>query len=342
MNVSVKALDDPRSIVDWTRVDNQKRISSIAAAIDRDEILDVISRIKPDLADEEMENTRRAYCSDVAHYLGWCVAKGLRLSSVTSEHMTDYVLVRPSAKAKQISRRSMNRRISAVKLLFEALIELDPSAFEKNPVRKRHFAKVSTRCPRPLPIRTLIAFIKAMNNVRDRTVFAFLLFTGCREDELSEVRIKDTILRKEKGKYLLEVRIRKGKGRKERTTYLGGLGLEVLHEYLHAEKEARRRKPTSEECLLSNHSGLPWTPRRIRKRFELWKRRLASTFNTTGWTTHKLRHTLLTEMADNDVSVFVMQKLSGHASVNTLQQYVEARDSKTRASYHMVIGKFHE
>jgi site-specific recombinase XerD len=338
-----KTIDDPCALVDWARIQGKPNIGKIASSVDRKKILSVLERMNPYLSEDNYRNTCNAYCSDVAHFLGWCVFNGFTLSEISIEHVTQYVKERPGVKVGQLSRRSMNRRLAAIQLLYEALIENYSWAYGKNPVRKRHFfPSTGSPRPRPLPMPAALAFIGGVENIIDRAVFSFLLFTGCREAEISDIRIEDTASMRDSGTKILEVHIRKGKGGHQRTVYLGGLGLEVLGEYLTARCRNQMEVPRSGDYLLLNHAGLPWTPRRIRKRFMFWRRKLAFTIDTTGWTVHRFRHTILTEMADRDMSIFAMQKISGHRDLNTLLHYVELRDSKTRASYHLAIGKLYE
>jgi integrase/recombinase XerC len=47
---------------------------------------------------------------------------------------------------------------------------------------------------------------------------------------------------------------------------------------------------------------------------------------------HGLRHTLATELANADVSVYTLMKLLGHESMVTSQRYVSAAGTETRTA----------
>jgi integrase/recombinase XerC len=51
-----------------------------------------------------------------------------------------------------------------------------------------------------------------------------------------------------------------------------------------------------------------------------------------GALVHGLRHTLVTELANADVSVYTLMKLLGHASMVTSQRYVTAAGTETRTA----------
>lgn len=323
-------------------------LEKLAGAVDREKVLSVLVRVMPYLhrvapkQDDQFQKTRDAYICDIAHFIAWCALNKFNFSQVTCEIITKYVIEAPSSKVERLSSRSMDRRLVAVRHFFEALIEHWPSPLnaQRNPVQKRHFSGKSRPFPNPLPFRTALGFIGSIQNPTDRALFAFLLYTGCREDELATILFEDTSWTDDSK--VLNVRVRKGKGRQERTVYLGGPGLSILRDYLKAKYQARTCKPAPEDVLLCNHAGLPWTPRRIRKRFAFWKKKLESTYLTSNWTVHRLRHTLLSQMAHLDMNLFAIQKISGHRQLNTLLHYIETENSKTRASYHLTIDKLHE
>ncbi|WP_396913443.1 tyrosine-type recombinase/integrase, partial [Mycolicibacterium sp.] len=51
-----------------------------------------------------------------------------------------------------------------------------------------------------------------------------------------------------------------------------------------------------------------------------------------GAMVHGLRHTFATELANSDVSVYVLMKLLGHESITTSQRYVAAAGTETRTA----------
>jgi site-specific recombinase XerD len=334
-------MDDPGAIVAWDKVKGPPTLAKLAASMDRNAIFSLLGEARPYLGEGDLKNTRRAYCSDVAHFLSWVIILGIKLTDVSFQHITRYVQERPGVKLFQVSRRSMNRRLSSIRILFDALIESFSHLYGRNPVRKKHFFKsVSQPRPRPLSMSAVTAFISSISNVTDRVVFGFLLFTGCRKAEVIDIRFKDTVFDDESK--TVSVLIRNGKGGHQRRVYLGGQGVTALRDYLHYRFPNKAERPKPDDYLLLNNVGEPWTPGRIQKRFRVWRRRLASV-DTAGWTVHRLRHTLLSEMARvANMSVFELQKISGHKSINTLLHYVDIHESKVRSSYFLTIGRLND
>jgi integrase/recombinase XerD len=91
----------------------------------------------------------------------------------------------------------------------------------------------------------------------------------------------------------------RGKGKKDRVVPLSDLAREAL-------------------TFLQGH--VRWGPRTIQRRFR-----------EAGFTPHRLRHTLATELADNDVDVTVIQDLLGHESPATTRIYQRNSSKRLRA-----------
>ncbi len=343
INILPAVPNDPREFVDWTKVRDGDPARTIAEAVDRLKVRNALERSSVHLSTADLKNTCKAYCSDAAQFLAWCVPKGLKLTQITHLHITQYIGERRVAEVGRLSPRSINRNLAAIQHLFNAIVEAYPEMNENHPVKRRHFFRGAAQPrPRPLVFRAAMAFLSKMESLTDRAVFAFMLFTGCRECELDDIRFSDTKLPPGYDKKLLQIHIRKGKGCRERDTYIAGPGLSILHEYLQAQSEKNGRLPLPNDLLLTNHAGLPWKPRRIRKRFTYFQERLRDVINTDGWTPHRFRHTLLSAMGEADMSIFAMQAISGHMDLNSLLHYVETQESKTRAAYHLAARKLCE
>jgi site-specific recombinase XerD len=134
-----------------------------------------------------------------------------------------------------------------------------------------------------------------------------------RVGDLSEDEHEDLILR-----------VRQGKGRKDRLVPLSRDAEAIVRAYLTARKLKRTSKRDAQEYLFPSrkgrgHGGL--STRRLRGIVEQYVK--AAGVNKPI-SPHSLRHTAaITWLRDSAAPVPVVQKLLGHASLSTTQRYVD-------------------
>ena len=146
-------------------------------------------------------------------------------------------------------------------------------------------------------------------NDKHRLVILLLYASGMRVSELVGLRVGDVDLSR------LQLRIRRGKGRKERVALLSPMLTDTLREQTHG------RHP--ESPVIPSNAGGALTARSIQKVVG----RAAAAGGVEGKVTpHSLRHAFATHLLEQGSDLAVIQVLLGHADLRTTMRYIHLRD----------------
>jgi len=206
-----------------------------------------------------------------------------------------------------------------------------------NPVDSPRVARVRPKTPAPFHFdyeeaETLLATIATPDTattsrkpwaLRDVALAAVLLTGGPRVAEACAVAVGDVRAKGVSPRLHLV-----GKGNKSRTLPLSAPTLEALQAYL-AEREQRFGKPAPNDPLFVKHDGTPFTPRTMAHLVERWYTR-AGIRPRARSCVHALRHTFATQLLDSGATVAEVQRLLGHASLETTQRYLDVVGSGLR------------
>lgn len=159
--------------------------------------------------------------------------------------------------------------------------------------------------------------------VRDRAIILLLLDTGCRASELCALLIGDVDMKTG------AVQVRRGKGGKGRTVYLGNLARESLWRYVSKRKDSRPADPLFET---TKHG--PIDRAALRKMLLAAGKRAGVVEPVTP---HRLRHTFAITYLRNGGDVYTLQRLLGHSSMEMVKRYLalaqtDIADAHRRAS----------
>ena len=146
---------------------------------------------------------------------------------------------------------------------------------------------------------------------------ALMLGTGVRVGEVVTLRCDDLDLDSQ------AVRVF-GKGSRERQVFLSSDWIAGL---VQVQMKTRRRLGIRHQCLLFNRSGGTMTTASLRSRV-CKEVRLAGI--NEHITPHILRHTAATQLIDAGVDIRFVQRLLGHASLSTTEQYTRVSDRSLR------------
>lgn len=217
---------------------------------------------------------------------------------------------------------TINRRLAAIMSLYTFLADDDPTL--TCPVLPhRHSLREPRRLPRPVPQADLIQFFAAIDDVRDRAMFVLMLRCGLRIAEVAQLRLTDL--------YLDEARPRlvaRGKGSKERSVYLSPQAEHAVRAYL------QLRPPLPAEHLFLSYLGGGLSTTAIHKRLLVY--RIAAGVHLTA---HRFRHTFANDLLNAEMPVTSIQKLLGHAWLESTQTYVTANDHQVQADYFAACTK---
>jgi site-specific recombinase XerD len=249
--------------------------------------------------------TLEAYYFHLEKFISFCEEKGLDYRLVNGKESKAF---RNWLAEKDLSPASVNAVLSAVKSFYDFL--LDEGLVKGNPfVSRKLRVKEPERKPSFLTDEELAKVQRAMEKLprHVRLAFETMLWTGLRVSEVASLTGEDVI--EEEGKVFL--RVRSGKGQKERLVPV--MDKEVAWELLRLSKEkGKERLFGVSDGTLKDYA---------------YKVKKASGVN---FHSHRLRHTLATRLLAKGVAIDVVQRVLGHASINTTRRYAETLPERVK------------
>lgn len=186
----------------------------------------------------------------------------------------------------------------------------------KNPMRKIKPVKCRQEVKLPYSDVEIDALRSACRTLKERALVEMLLASGVRVSELVSMEVTDIDFTD------LSVRVRHGKGDKERITYITDVCALHLRKYLLARTEQgtalfynKNHKPIAKD-------GIQFILKEIGKR--------AGVENVHP---HRFRRTFASSLAERGMDIQEIQILMGHTNIDTTLIYVHTNDQKVKTSY---------
>ncbi|EOH9903740.1 MAG: site-specific integrase [Clostridium celatum] len=175
------------------------------------------------------------------------------------------------------------------------------------------------RCHRNLPAYLTKEEVKLIIDnatyLKHKAILSTIYSAGLRVSEATNLRLSD-IMSKE-----MKIRVRAGKGNKERYTLLSQRNLELLREYW---KIFGHKNYDSEDYLFTSRwSGGHLTNRGIQSFMLAATKRAGITKKATP---HTLRHSFATHLMNDGVDLVIIQALLGHSNLKTTSIYLHVKD----------------
>lgn len=186
----------------------------------------------------------------------------------------------------------------------------------KNPIAQIKPIKCHQEVKKAFSDIEIDALRSACQSLKERALIEFLLSTGARVSEVAEMKAQDVNIE------TLSVHILHGKGDKERITYTTAVGMKHLLAYIHSRKETGDALFYSKNHEPIRTSGIRFILNNVAKR--------AGVSNVHP---HRFRRTFATNLSKRGMAVQEIQKLMGHANINTTLVYIATDDSMVQASY---------
>jgi integrase/recombinase XerD len=235
------------------------------------------------------------------------------LRTVTKQIMLDYkALVMAGTQAME----TKALRIRPVKRLFEHLTEnnlllINPAEGIIETCRK-HKKIGPTLTQEEMKILLQQPNMSFRGGIRDRAIMEVLYATAIRKNELLSLEVHDVDLRDS------VIHVRKGKGKRQRVVPLGKTAAGFLREYLEKIRPLYNRKNPKERRLFLTNEGKPLTGGALN--VSLYHYRKQAGINKSA-SPHVFRRSCATHMLQEGADIRYIQKLLGHASLATTQQY---------------------
>lgn len=223
-----------------------------------------------------------------------------------------------------ISKRSINRKISALRTFFKYLQE--KGIIEVNNILYINMPKFEKSLPTVLTkedINKMREIIDTSNviGIRNRLIIELLYSSGIRSSELIELS-ESMVNFKDREIHVI------GKGNKERITFFSNKAKIWLEKYISEKKNIY--KNYDPHIIITNKYGKKLNSRSLRRIIS--ELALKAGINKEV-TPHVFRHTFATELMNNGMDIRYLQELLGHSSISTTQVYTHVSKNLLKEIY---------
>ncbi|WP_421877338.1 tyrosine-type recombinase/integrase [Marinoscillum sp.] len=233
-------------------------------------------------------------------FLSYLYPKPLHKVSMDDIHHYHHQLV----TTKQVSRSYQNQSINAIKFYLEQVIGLERTTYELERPQKIR------KLPVVLSQQEVSRLFEQVTNIKHRALLMTIYGCGLRISEVLALQIGDI------DSHRMEVRVRGGKGQKDRLTMLSAVLLETLRSYY----KAYRPKA----YLFEGPGEMPYSATSIRK---VLARAVKKANIQKPVVVHTLRHSFATHLLENGTNLRYIQELMGHGSPKTTEIYTHVAQS---------------
>ncbi|GGO03556.1 site-specific tyrosine recombinase/integron integrase [Saccharibacillus kuerlensis] len=243
--------------------------------------------------------TIKAYTSQIRRFFEKSPETETEINDVTVQK---YAL---SLLEKGRSHAYVNQAISALKFYFRYVRKQPKSSGYIRP-------KKESKLPDVLSLGEVVRLLKSVDNLKHKAILYLTYTSGLRVSEVVRLRPEDCDRERN------TVKVRQGKGRKDRQTLLSEMAVSVLERYIKLEKPTTWLFPGQRE-------GRHLTERSAQKVFA---KALLQAGIRKEVSIHSLRHSFATHLLENGIDLRYIQELLGHQSVRTTERYthVSRRD----------------
>ena len=242
------------------------------------------------------DSTKKTYINEVGIFL-----KTLRhhpADTFSIQRIKDYLQY--CAETLGLTENTLHSRMNALKFYYEQVLKREKFFWDVPRPRK------GTQLPKVLSKEEMIRLIKAIENVKHKTMIMLGYACGLRVSEITGLELKDV---DEDRRLLL---IRKAKGKKDRVVSLSPVMLIMIREY------TSKYKP--EKYLFEGqYKKTPYSVRSLEAIIKAAKTKAG--ISKTG-SMHMLRHSFATHLLDKGTDVVFIQKLLGHNDIKTTLRYL--------------------
>jgi integrase/recombinase XerD len=255
--------------------------------------------------------TISAYLSNYRRYHQWCMENSAQ-EEYKQETVKEYLVYRVRQGAKW---QTMNNIYSAMRKLFREVLNLEWS-FKKLPRarKERHLPELISR-------QEVLRLIQACEHLKHQALLVTLYATGMRAGELSRLKLGDIDGDR------LQMRIRKGKGAKDRYIIIPAELIQYLRVYYKVYRPQQylfngKRKG---DCLAVG--SMRWPIRQAKKKLGMRKK----------ISPHTLRHCYATHHLETGTDLVFLQQNLGHKHLKTTARYIHLCKQRYQHIHHPIV-----
>lgn len=261
-------------------------------------------------------HTVRAYQRDVGEYISFIRQKARRDPTVGD---LDMLTVRGylASLFGRNSAATIARKLSSLRSFGDFLVRR--GLRKDNPAKLVAMPKRPQELPRFLTVPEASELMETPDTsgplgARNRAILELLYGGGLRVSEVCGLDMSDIEFAD------CTVRVRSGKGKKDRIVPLGNLALTAVRQYMDQRDKLRHPRTHKQDpkALLLNHRGGRLTARSVAR---IVDRGCVEAGTRARISPHALRHSCATHMLDGGADLRTIQEILGHASLQTTQRY---------------------
>lgn len=248
--------------------------------------------------------TQRSYVHAVAKFSRYCGRSPDRLD------LDDVRNFQVQLVAQGVSRGALNQTVCALRFFFGVTLG-EATVPERIP-----YARTPRKLPVILSADEVVRFLEAVSSLKCRAALTTAYAAGLRASEVAGLMIADI----DSGRGV--IRVRHGKGAKDREVMLSAQLLVILRAYWRRARPQRFLFPGRDEDRPINPTTLHAACRSAAQAARLSKR----------VTLHTLRHSFATHLLENGADIRVIQALLGHANLSSTARYTQVASHTIRAT----------
>lgn len=281
----------------------------------KDEFLVYLENIK-----KYSDNTIINYGLDLEKFEEYLNLKNKNIKDIEYKDILDYInYLKDNHKST-----SVNRSLSCLRSYYDFLIR--NRKIKNNPFNLVHSMKKEKKLPEYFKYNEYVELINSIDvntdlGIRNKCIFEVLLCTGCRVNELVNIKLDDIDINNQEIKVL-------GKGNKERIVYLGSYAVDSLNDYLKIRNNILKNK--NNNYLFLNHLGNKITTRGVR---DIIDKILLKSSTNLKITPHTFRHSFATMLLNEGCDLKSVQELLGHVSLSTTSIYTHVSNEELKRVY---------
>jgi len=223
--------------------------------------------------------------------------------TVTGHHIRAYLVSLQERGLKDTSQHAAARPIRA---FFNFLVREE--VIDVSPMRNVQMPRLAKRIMPAFTKEEVEKLLDTCTHLRDKAMILCLIDSGCRSSEFTALRVEDVDMRAG------IIRIKNGKGGKDRITYIGAKARKVLLRYLLERGEVAPIDP----LWISFNTGKGLTHYGLR----LILHRLGKRADIQPCSPHVFRRTCALWSLRAGMNIFALQQMMGHTDLTTLQRYL--------------------
>lgn len=267
-------------------------------------------------------NTISAYRTDIKEF-----AENNSLLVATRKDVEQYI----AKLSKDNAPASICRKIASIKSFYRYMVNQKLS--RENPAENVDLPKIPKRVPTVLNTDQINDMLTSITGnpfvkVRDKLIINLMVVCGMRKSELLNIKLADVDLND------MSLKIRHGKGDKERYCYYNEGIKDMLKNYINKARGISSYARTSQYLFVSQCSE-QMSSTQLTHIVDTLLENIGA--KEKGVSVHTLRRTCATNYYEKGVDIYTIKNILGHESVTTTERYIKASIAKQRDAANKIM-----